>query len=472
MTRAIRKHLGDFLAIIAVFILAVAVGGYILSQQRLRFPFVEEKPFIVKAELENAQAVQPGQGQTVRVAGVEIGQIGKVELEDGRAVVELQIEPRYAKRKLLRENATALLRTKTGLKDMFIEVDPGTGPPMKEEQRIRLSNTAPDIDPDEILQILDKDTRAYLQLLISGAGKGLDGRGSDLRETFARLGPTHRDLTRVTRAIARRRGNLRTLIHNYGLLMTHLGRSDRDITRLVQASNSVFEALASEDQNISAFVSKLPGSLSQTRSTLTKVDALGRRLRPALNALRPPFRRLDEANRSVLPLVTEATPIVRNQIRPFTRTVTPELRDLGRTARDLARAGPDVTRTFGQLNRLFNIGAYNPGGAQGLTGNPQVDRDRKGRGEGYLYWLAWNGQNGTSLFSTSDAQGPLRRIYLSGLECGTLSGLIALQVASAVAEAENLPPPLNTTLPPLIQAQGNQLQTFVTQLGNAGVCNP
>ena len=39
----------------------------------------------LKVELPNAQAVQPGQGQTVRVAGVEIGEIGKVELEDGKA---------------------------------------------------------------------------------------------------------------------------------------------------------------------------------------------------------------------------------------------------------------------------------------------------------------------------------------------------------------------------------------------------
>ena len=45
-----------------------------------------------------------------------------------------------------------------------------------------------------MLAALDADTRAYLKLLITGAGKGLEGRGNDLREVFKRLGPMHRDL--------------------------------------------------------------------------------------------------------------------------------------------------------------------------------------------------------------------------------------------------------------------------------------
>ena len=84
----------------------------------------------MEAVLESARAVAPGQGQSVRVAGVKIGDIGDVELEDGRAVVELEIEQRF--KGLVREDSTALLRPKTGLKDMFIELDPGHGAPMDE----------------------------------------------------------------------------------------------------------------------------------------------------------------------------------------------------------------------------------------------------------------------------------------------------------------------------------------------------
>jgi phospholipid/cholesterol/gamma-HCH transport system substrate-binding protein len=424
MTRAIRKHLGDFLAILALFLLALGIGAYILHQERLRFPFVEEQPFTLKVELPDAQAVQPGQGQTVRVAGVEVGQIGKVELEDGEAVVELQFEPKYDG--LVRADATALLRTKTGLKDMFIELDPGRGRKLRRGERIRSSNSAPDIDPDEFLSALDADTRDYLKLLIAGAGKGLRGRALDLRETLRRFGPLHRDLAKVSAAIARRRRNLTRLVHNYGLLTKELSAKDTELTRLVTQSNAVFSALASDDVEISAAVSKLPGTLRQTESTLSKVDVLGRRLGPALDALRPAFRQLAPANAAVLPLAKEGTPIVRDQIRPFARITQPYTEDLGVAARDLAKAAPDLTTGFSELNRLFNMAAYNKNGAEGLTGD--LSRDTR-REEGYLYWLAWAAQNANSLFSSADASGAFRKIFVQATCTTLLSSIVSEEPA-------------------------------------------
>jgi phospholipid/cholesterol/gamma-HCH transport system substrate-binding protein len=449
VTRAIRKHLGDFLAVLGLFILAIGIGTYILSQERLRFPVVEEQPQRVKAVLENAQAVIPGQGQTVRIAGVKIGDIGKVDLEDGKAVVELQIDPEYKNR--IKRSATALLRTKTGLKDMFLEVDPGTGPPLQEGQRIQVENTLSDVDPDEVLAALDADARDYLKLLVSGAGKGLKGRSTDLRETFRRFEPLHRDLAKVTEAVARRRRNLTRLVNRYGLLTTELAGKDKELTRLVSAGNATLEAFASEDLNISAAVSKLPGTLRQTESTLGKVNVLGRRLGPALDAVRPAFANLDEANAQVLPLAREGTPIVRDQIRPFARISQPYTKDLGEAARELGRAGPDLSKSFNKLNRLFNIAAYNPGGAQGLTGNLANDRRVKGREEGYLYWLAWVGQVTVGLFPTADAQGNFRRVTLGGANCSIIDS--------------QLPPDAS----PVLKAQ---VQTLKALFGTAGVCVP
>ena len=419
MITAIRKNLADFLAILGVVVLGLGIGAYILANQRLRFPLIEEPFHTVKAELPDAQAVTPGQGQTVVVAGVRVGDIGTVELEDGKAVVELQLEPKY--KKLIREDATALLRAKTGTKDMFLEVDPGDGKPLESGERIQVSNTLPDIDPDEILAALDGDTRNYLKLLVSGAGKGLDGRGTDLREVMKRLGPLHKDLARVSRAVAERRQNMRRLVNRYGLLMTELGKADDDIARLVRTSNVTLGAFAEEDHNISALVSKLPGTLDQTSTTLGKVDRLADVMGPTFESLRPPFRKLDEANEAVLPFVEEAAPILKNQVRPFVRAAKPFTRNLGAASKNLAQAGPDLTQSFLGLNRLFNIGAFNPGGAEGISEecekNGACTRAERARNESYLYWLAWVGQNTVSLFSTADALGPIRRAYLLNLNC-------------------------------------------------------
>jgi phospholipid/cholesterol/gamma-HCH transport system substrate-binding protein len=155
--RAIKAHLRDFLAVIGLLVLAVAIGGYILSQQRFRFPLFEDEPKRVEIELDSAESVQPGQGQTVRVAGVEIGQISDVEVDDGVAVVGVEIEQEFED--VVREDATALLRPRTGLKDMLIDVDPGRGEVLADGARVKVGNTLPDVNPDEIYSMLDADTR-------------------------------------------------------------------------------------------------------------------------------------------------------------------------------------------------------------------------------------------------------------------------------------------------------------------------
>lgn len=429
MKTAIGKHLGDFVALLVLLLIGIGVAGYIIANQdaRPRIPFVESKAFTLKAEFSDAQAVTPGQGQSVRVAGVQVGKITEVKLENGIAVVTMELDQKWKKKLDVKSDATALLRPRTGLKDMFIELDPGgTGRSLPNNGVIPVQNTAPDVDPDETLSALDTDTRSYLQLLINGAGKGLKGHGNDLNQTFKALDPTYRDLARVSTAIADRRQQLKRLIHNYGTLTNTLADTDGSIRRLVNSSDAVFRAFASEDQNISLAVSKLPATLNQTRDTLVKVDEFGRVAGPALESLRAPFRQLDVANHAVLPFVKEAEPIVRTKIRPFVKVARPNIRNLRPAAIDLAKAQPDLVASFHELNRFFNMAAYNKNGAEPVSGNDAQDKNRD---EGYLYWLGWVAQNTTSLFNTSDAQGPLRRFVIF-FSCTTIREQLARDPAA------------------------------------------
>jgi phospholipid/cholesterol/gamma-HCH transport system substrate-binding protein len=426
---AIRKHLGDFVALLLLVVVAIGVGGYIMANQesRPRIPFIEDKPYEIKAEFSDAQAVIPGQGQSVRVAGVKVGLIGDVTLKNGQALVTLSIDRKFVKRLDLHSDTTALLRPRTGLKDMFIELEPGSrGQKLSEGDTIPVTNTAPDVDPDEFLSALDSDTRSYLKLLIDGAGKGLKGRGGDLREVYRRLGPTERSLKKVTGAIADRRVQMRRLIHNYGSLLDTLSHKDRQLVQLVDESNAVFQSFAAEENNVSESVRRLPGTLNTTADTLSKVQTFAPVLRSSLESLRPAFRQIDVANRQVLPFVREAEPITRTQIRPFVRVARPYVRNLRPAAVNLATATPDLTASFHQLNRFFNIGAFNPNGREPVTGNEAQDRNRD---EGYLFWLGWVAQNSNSLFSTSDATGPFRRA-LAGFSCTGIRETLASQPAA------------------------------------------
>jgi phospholipid/cholesterol/gamma-HCH transport system substrate-binding protein len=182
----------------------------------------------------------------------------------------------------------------------------------------------------------------------------------------------------------------------------------------------VFGRLAREDRQISAAVSRLPSTLRRTESALAAVRDLGEVAGPAFEALRPAVRQIDDANSELRPLGRTAEPIVREQVRPFARAALPYLRNLGPAARDLSRAAPDLKESVGELNRFFNIAAYNPNGAEPLAGDAARDRARE---EGFLFHLGWTAHNSNSLFSTSDASGPFRRVLLTAT-CTTYQQLL------------------------------------------------
>jgi phospholipid/cholesterol/gamma-HCH transport system substrate-binding protein len=428
---AIRKRLGDFLAILFLVVVAAAVAVYVLHNQRLRFPLIQEKTLQVNAEFSTAQAVTPGQGQTVRVAGVQIGDIGKVTLNQGRAIVRMDIDPQY-KNGFVRQDATALLRPKTGLKDMFIELNPGTqrAPPAKDGFTIPVNNTLPDVNPDEVLASLDADTRNYLKLLINGAGEGLNGRGGDLQNVFERFEPTYRDLGRFTGALSQRRENLRHLVHSLQVLNTELASSGRDISELVDTSAVVFRTLASEQQNIRAALRGFPPALRQTTTTLGKVERFAGVLRPTADRLRPAVRSIAPANEATKSLALETTPIVRDQIRPFVREARPLVRNLVQPSEELADSTSDLRGTFRQLNKWFDVLGYNPGGRQGAA------HDR--RDEGWLFQVAWISHQTENLFTMDDANGPYRPIFLT-MTCDTARKIVQ-NVGRQAAAAFPTPP--------------------------------
>jgi phospholipid/cholesterol/gamma-HCH transport system substrate-binding protein len=439
MAKAIRDHLRDFLAILGLLIVALLATYIIVQNQRLRIPLLEEKPFELKAEMATAQAVTPGQGQTVRVAGVRVGDISKVEYEDGHAVVTMDIDTKFLP---VYRNATILLRPKTGLKDMFLELDPGTdtNPQSDDDQfengdTVPLANTAPDTNIDEVLSALDGDTRAYLRLLLTQGGQALDGRGKDLGRLLGSLGPINRGLARLNTEVAKRKENLRTLIHNMNLLFGTVGEDGEGIQQLVTASNQALGAIASQSPDVERTVSLLGPTLRTTRIALGKTEKLATVLGPTLNRLRPFARKLKPVNDSLGNLARTTYDPIKNEIRPFVVNAREPVRNLRPAAQNLVSATPRLTVVGSKLNRLFNMAAYNPNGAEAPG--------TVGRDEGYLYWLGWLAHVGNSTFNSQDAHGVYRHLYVL-LTCGTAQDILG---GSPLA-------PIITGLAPLFEATG------------------
>lgn len=417
MKTAIRKHLPDFVAIIALLVIAGGVSTYILINQRLTLPswvpVLGSDFFEIKADMSTAQAVTPGQGQTVTVAGVDIGQIHRVELENGKGVITFRIEPEHAR---VYKDATVLLRPKTGLKDMVAELDPGTPSAgrLEEGDHIPVSQTLPDVNLDEILATLDADTRSYLQVLLGAAAEGLDGNARNLGDAIRRFEPTARDARAIFEQLEDRKENIKRTIHNLSLLMEELGAKDDQVAQFVTNSNAVLASFARQDASLREALQELPSTLDATQSALASTDELARELGPTLQALRPGARALGPSLRATRPFLRESIPIIRDEIRPFVRIARPTVKELRPTMRNLSKAAPNLASTLTLLNKLVNMLAYNPPGDES---------------EGYLFWTAWANHLGPTLFQTQDANGPIRHGTFIG-SCNTFAVLDSIAAAN------------------------------------------
>jgi phospholipid/cholesterol/gamma-HCH transport system substrate-binding protein len=230
---------------------------------------------------------------------------------------------------------------------------------------------------------------------------------------LARFLPTSRDIARINSSLVRRHANLSRLIRSLNLLNTALAQRGPQITQLVQASAQVFNAYATESGNLQRAISDLPGTLHQTTQTLGKVQSFAGVLGSATQALTPVAGAIVKSNPPVTNFAKKTTPIIRNQIRPFVIDSRPLVRALKPAAQNLATATPHLTDSFVVLNHLFNLLAYNPSGANAPPSDPNRD-------EGYLFWIAWLGHNGASVFANSDANG-IYRALTEESTCATLS---------------------------------------------------
>ncbi len=413
MRRALRAHRRDFVAVLGLVVLAAGIAAYILLHQPA-FTFGQSY-YSVQAPFSDAAAVTPGQGQAVTIAGVQVGQVGGVKLVNGRAVVTMNIFRRYAP---IYRDATVLLRPRTPLKDMYLALEPGTkqAGAVPDGGTLSVAATTPTVDLSQILASLDADTRSYLLLLLSGGAQAFRDPGrsnavapgpqatpsqaavSALSGTFKRFAPLDRDTRRFATLLAARNANLRIAIHNLQRVATALGGVDGQLASLIVASNANFSAISSQDANLEAGLALLPGALTQTNSTLGKVQTFAAQLGPALHGLVPFAHALGPALQASRPLFHDTTPVIQNQLRPFSIAVQPVAKALRPAATQLARATPPLTRSVSVLNTLFNTLAYQPKGSQ----------------QSYLFWGSWLAHNASTLANIQDAHGAsVRGIFMA-----------------------------------------------------------
>ena len=415
MKKAINDHLRDFIAILLLVVAGIATLLVILVNQRAAFPDwfpgLGQKTFKMQAEFSTAQAVTPGQGQSVDIAGVRVGEVTDVEEQEGTAVVSVEVEDQYSD--LIHSDASILLRPKTGLNDMVLALDPGTeqAPRVSEGDTLPLSQTEPNVNPDEFLSVLDTDSRDYIKLLLAGGAEGFGGteKGRRLGDVMRRFEPAVRDIGLINKGLASRRKDIAEGIHNFGLVSAALAENDQAVADFVTYSDQALAGFAAQESSLRAAIRELPGALKATRSAVTYGNEFSLQAKPALTKSLPGAKALAPALQELQPFFVQTLSPLQNQIRPFTQTLygggSPgPIKALQLASQGLGNSTQPLKSGLTDFNSIFNALAYNP--------------DNSATKQSYLFWLQWLNRNANSGLSLQDANGPLGR-GTALLDCNT-----------------------------------------------------
>jgi phospholipid/cholesterol/gamma-HCH transport system substrate-binding protein len=327
-------------------VLAIVVIG-LLSY----FGFSKSNPFAhpyrLQAMFADARNLQPR--APVRIAGVEVGKVKKIEPVPDSAAAKVTME--LKKEALpIHEDATLKVRPRILLEgNYFVDLRPGSpsSPELGDEEKVLpIRQTASSVTLPEILSALQSDVRGDLQVLLREYSSALSGGGAEAFNRAARYFESAYRFTAIT---------------NDALLGEQPGR---DVPRLLRGSQRAFSALAENPEALQQLVTDLnvtAGALARQDSALeASVPALRDTLRagqPALaslNAALPTLRTFAiealPGVRSSLPTVTAATPWLHQGSLLMRRT---ELRGL---SRQLRLATPDLVRLNIELRPLLSQG--------------------------------------------------------------------------------------------------------------------
>src|SRR5829696_871270 len=271
----------------------------------------------------------------VRVAGVPVGKVRKVEVGDGtnRTVATVELERRYAP---LREDARAILRQKTLLGETYVELTPGRSQKtIPEGGELPDVQVKPTVELDEIFDSLDPSTRAAFRNWQSDLAKGIKGRGRDFNDAL----DTHE-------------AAVQRLVKNTGVVFGALTQDEAQLRNLITGAKRTFDATASKDDELAETIRIFPTFLKESRLTLARVQRFSTDTDPLITDLRPVAHDLQPTLRDVRALAPDLEQFFENldPVITASKTGMPATREVLEGAEPLLA---ELAPFLGQINPIF-----------------------------------------------------------------------------------------------------------------------
>lgn len=364
--------------------LAVGVLWYLFAHEYVQLPLVGPSHYVLHAEFADASGLNGSYHSPVTVAGVPLGRVTGVTYRDGLAVATLEL-PTSVKGKVF-ANAQARIIPRSVLQDLMVDITPGSpgSGPLRGGATIPPARTSSTVNLDKVIDTLDPDTRAEVQVLLGQLSTGLAGRAGSLRSGLQELGRVVDVANGVTSQLAERRLLLSRLVSELDTLTTELGTHDQDLAAAIDAGQRTLAVTTAQSAQIAQTIRLLPSTLASLGGAMNAITNLAPPLDSALVALRPFATELPGALRALRRFIPSGTGLVHD-LNTFTAGAGQPVSDL---RSDLTALGPAAQQLRSPVSDLFKI----------LT---PINNDRSGIGE--------VGDNFSGVFSTNDVNGPILR---------------------------------------------------------------
>jgi virulence factor Mce-like protein len=326
----------------------VAVGVF--------FGFTKSNPFAnpyeIKAAFKNVNDLKPK--SPVRIAGVNVGKVKKVEAMKGGAgaVVTMEINDEGLP---IHADASAKVRPRIFLEgNYFVDIRPGTpsAKPMEKGDTIPVQNTAAPVQFGQFLEMLQSDTREDLRTVLREYGKAVDGPGGrGFNRSIKYWEPAFKNSAQVNEALLGvEEHDLSNYLRGARKVAEGLDRDPRALKGLITNLAITARAFADEQQNLSATIRELPTTLRVGRRALGALRGAFPPVRRLARAMLPTVRTSGPALEAQLPLVRQLRALVgRDELQGLVRELEPTVPALAQLNR---RAVPlqEQTRLTGSCN--------------------------------------------------------------------------------------------------------------------------
>jgi phospholipid/cholesterol/gamma-HCH transport system substrate-binding protein len=239
---------------LAALTLAVLVAAWLL--------FVSSDPYRLTITLDNAS--QLVRGNQVKVGGVPVGTVSKLELgDDAQALIELEITDEDLTP--LHEGTTAEVRSTSlsGIANRYVALKPGPN----DEREIESGGSIPaadaqsEVDLDALLNTLTPEALADLRRAVQGLGKGVGERGRELAAAIEALNPALSQTAATAREIVRDEPRFARFLVDSARVVEAVSERSDDLDRLIPATGATLSAIASRTAELDSSLRELPPTL-------------------------------------------------------------------------------------------------------------------------------------------------------------------------------------------------------------------